>query len=52
MVNMMDVVNGRHCEFTVTFGSLLTGDAEKRSFVISSAWRPRGGMWMCGERLY
>jgi DNA polymerase IV len=42
MVNGMDVVNNRYGDFTVTFGSLLTGTEKKGSFVISPAWRPDG----------
>jgi DNA polymerase-4 len=42
MVNAMDAVNNRYGDFTVTFGSLLTGTERKGLFVISPAWRPDG----------
>lgn len=42
MVSAMDIVNNRYGDFTVTFGSLLTGTEKKGSFVISPAWRPDG----------
>jgi len=38
----MDEVNNRYGDFTVTFGSLLSGKEKKGSFVISPAWRPDG----------
>jgi DNA polymerase-4 len=39
---VMDEVNDRYGEFSVTFGSLHADDEEKGSFVISPAWRPQG----------
>lgn len=42
MVSAMDIVNNRYGDFTVTFGSLLSGTEKKGSFVISPAWRPDG----------
>jgi DNA polymerase-4 len=42
MVNAMNIVNNRYVDFTVIFGSLLTGTEKKGSFVISPAWRPSG----------
>jgi len=42
MVNAMNIVNNRYGDYTVTFGSLLTGTEKKGSFVISPAWRPDG----------
>lgn len=38
---VMDLVNDRYGDFSVTFGSLLDNE-EKGSFVISPAWRPEG----------
>jgi DNA polymerase-4 len=38
----MDEVNNRYGDFTVTFGSLVSGPGKKGSFVISPAWRPDG----------
>lgn len=41
MTQIMDAVNNRFGDFTVTYGSLLTAK-EKGSHVISPAWRPSG----------
>jgi DNA polymerase IV len=38
----MDLVNSRHGEFSVTFGTLMADEGKKGSFVISPAWRPSG----------
>lgn len=42
LARAMDEVNSRFGEFCVTYGTLLTDDEKKGSFVISPAWRPKG----------
>ncbi len=44
LAEAMDRVNDRYGDFSVTFGSLLDGErsGDKRSRVISPAWRPSG----------
>lgn len=42
LAKAMDEVNSRFGEFSVTYGTLLTVDEKRGSFVISPAWRPQG----------
>ncbi|ACM21514.1 DNA polymerase IV [Geotalea daltonii FRC-32] len=42
LAKAMDEVNSRFGEFSVTYGTLLTVEGKKGSFVISPAWRPQG----------